>query len=127
MKGCFGGLLGLANLLGGLILSLLVGGISWQKSWEARFYRVLCGSLLLGVTIGTGVFLATLQAAQAIPVEEILTDLSTQDHQSQLAAESRQRQKRENRAVMYGLCAGVTSAAGLMGLELLRQKLEDED
>ncbi len=60
MTGLLGGLLGAVNSLGGLVLSLLIGGKGFSPNPSARNVRVLIGAYLAGVALGFPVALSGL-------------------------------------------------------------------
>jgi hypothetical protein len=52
MTGVLGGLLGLADWFGGLVLMVLIGGKGWSPHSSARNVRILFGSYIVGVAVG---------------------------------------------------------------------------
>jgi hypothetical protein len=44
--------IGLLNLLGGLILTIVLGSKAWKQTAEGRRYRLCAGSLVAGVIVG---------------------------------------------------------------------------
>lgn len=54
MAGIFGGILGFVNLIGGLILSILMGfSIGFRETGAGRWWRVLFGGVVVGAALGT--------------------------------------------------------------------------
>jgi Na+/H+ antiporter NhaA len=49
MEGIFGGVLELANALGGCLLWLLIGRAGWRPSRSARWARIVAGGLPCGI------------------------------------------------------------------------------
>lgn len=54
MYGMGGGLLGLVQALGGLLLFLLIGTRAWKKTLGAQLLRVLFGGSIIGFLLGIG-------------------------------------------------------------------------
>ena len=52
MGGLFGGLLGLFNFIGGGVLYALIGTEAWRDGEKARWARVLLGGVVLGLMAG---------------------------------------------------------------------------
>jgi hypothetical protein len=57
MGGLFGGLLGIVNVIGGSILTLLIGSKAWTESEDGRFFRLGVGVLFIGPMIGVASYL----------------------------------------------------------------------
>lgn len=56
MSGLFGGVLGLVNLIGEAILSLLIGRTSMKESPFKRNIQIALGGLIVGIVIGIVIF-----------------------------------------------------------------------
>ncbi len=52
MGGLFGGLLGLVNLVGGLILYLLIGAKAWRENEKGRDARRRTGAIFIAIPLG---------------------------------------------------------------------------
>jgi hypothetical protein len=49
MKGIFGGIISLINIIGGCIIFLLIGERAWKESNTGRRWRLAYGSLCCGL------------------------------------------------------------------------------
>lgn len=52
LSGSLGGVLGVVNIIGGLLLFLLVGKVAWRKTSGGRAARIFAGALVLGAGAG---------------------------------------------------------------------------
>ena len=52
MSGLLGSILEIVNVIGGIVLTILIGRIAWKDSEPARMFRLVFGSVLVGEILG---------------------------------------------------------------------------
>lgn len=97
MTGLFGGVLGLVNFTGGVILFMLVGGRAWRESDVARGFRLFIGAVLTSLAMFAAFLLMDITQGAEKPTEA-------------------------KTLLLFGCL--ILSISGVFGLEGLRKKLD---
>ena len=131
MKGLFGGILGLINLLGGAILTVLIGGLAWRN--RARWARIVIGAFLLGVVVGGVVYLTLAPVARpgSDPSIDYSSAFPTTDHGGRYGENvdvmATTIAELEGKSRSAGYWYGIVTFMILLALEGLRLKLEGQE